>query len=307
MDKYNKKKIQRTKVGKLLSMPIKGVLLCGGKGTRLSPLTKVINKQLLPVFDKPIFYYSLSILMLAGIREVVIVINKEDLKHYKDLLGDGKRLGMSINYCIQETANGIPEGLKLTEKFTRNSKIFFMLGDNFFYGQGFTQQLKKFVKNKSGASIFLYPVLNPEKFGVAKIENRKITKLIEKPIKPASNLAITGMYLFDHKAIKYSKKLKFSKRGETEIVDLLRKYLKTKKLKYHILGRGTAWLDTGTYEGIHQASGFVNTIEKRQGFKIACIEEIAFKNKWIDKKKIIQNINFYGNCSYSQYLKKIIK
>jgi len=284
----------------------KGIILAGGKGTRLGPLTKVINKQLLPLYDKPLIFYPLSILMLAGIRDILIITNSDEDINFKKILGDGSNFGIKIKYMEQSKPNGLPEAFILGEKFINKQNIALILGDNFFYGQGFTNRLKSKTKFNSGATIFTYQVNNPEDYGVVEIKNNKVLNIKEKPKKTKSNLAITGLYFFDHNVVNFSKKLKPSKREELEIVDLLKKYLKLKKLKIEFMGRGSCWLDTGNADNLHETSQFISNIEKRQGLKIACLEEIALSNKWISKEIIKKQINYYGNCAYSKYLKKII-
>ena len=284
----------------------KGIILAGGKGTRMSPLTKAVNKQLLPIYDKPLIYYPLSILMLAKIRNILIIVNKGELHQYKKLLGDGKNLGIKISYKEQEKPNGLPEAFILGENFIGKDNVALILGDNFFYGQSLTKTLLKCVKLEKGSKIILHKVINPEKFGVAKIKNNKISSIQEKPKKFISDLAITGLYFFDNKVVKFSKQLKPSKRNELEITDLLKKYLKNKKLHAEYIGRGGAWLDTGSIDDYYKTTAFVSAIENRQGLKIACLEEIAYNYGWINKKQIKSQIQFYGNCDYSKYLKKII-
>ena len=284
----------------------KGIILAGGKGTRMSPLTKAVNKQLLPIHDKPLIFYPLSILMLAGIKDILIIVNQGQLSQYKKIIPDGKNFGIKINYIEQKNPNGLPEAFILGEKFIKNQNVCLILGDNFFYGQNLSKILRNCTKLKNGAKVLLHRVNNPERFGVAKVFGKKIRSIKEKPKKFISDLAITGLYFFDRKVCDYAKKLKPSKRGELEIVDLLNKYLKNKKLSAELIGRGGAWLDTGSIEDFYKTSAFVSAIENRQGFKIACLEEIAFNNKWIDKKQLIRAIKFYGNCSYSDYIKKLI-
>ena len=285
----------------------KGIILAGGMGTRMSPLTKAVNKQLLPVYDKPMIYYPLSILMLSKIRDILIIVNKGQLETYKKLLPNGKNLGIKISYLEQKKPNGLPEAFLIGEKFINNNKVALILGDNFFYGQSLTLTLKKLSNFKQGAKVLLHKVFNPSSYGVAKLDNKsQISQIKEKPKKFISNYAITGLYFFDKKVVEYSKKLKPSRRNEIEITDLLKKYLYKKKLKYEILGRGGAWLDTGSIENFHKTSNFVSTIQNQQSVKVACIEEIAYLNKWITKKNILSSIKFYGNCEYSNYLKKII-
>ena len=253
----------------------KGIILAGGKGTRMSPLTKAVNKQLLPIYDKPLIFYPLSILMLAKIRDILIIVNKGELEQYKKIIPDGRRLGIKITYKEQDKPRGLPDAFIIGEKFIKNQNVAMILGDNFFYGQSLTKMLLDCVKIKSGAKVLLHKVLNPEKYGVAKIKNKKITLINEKPKKFISNLAITGLYFFDNKVVNYSKKLKPSKRNELEITDLLKKYKKKGKLSAELIGRGGAWLDTGSIEDFYKTSNFVSAIENQQGFKIACIEEIA--------------------------------
>ena len=285
----------------------KGIILAGGKGTRMSPLTKAVNKQLLPIHDKPLIFYPLSILMLSKIKDVLIIVNKGQLQQYKKLIPNGKNLGMKINFIEQNKPVGLPDAFILGERFIGKDNVAMILGDNFFYGQNLTQKLEKCTKIKTGAKVVLHKVQNPELFGVAKINKfKKIIKIKEKPKKYLSNFAITGLYFFDNKVIEYAKKLKPSIRGELEIIDLLNKYKKNKKLTAEFIGRGGAWLDTGSIEDYYKTSAFVQAIENRQGLKIACIEEIAFLNKWIKKKEIKNQIKFYGNCNYSNYLKKVI-
>ena len=284
----------------------KGIILAGGSGKRMSPLTKAVNKHLLPIYDKPLIFYPLSILMLAKIRNILIIVNKGHVEQYKKLIPNRNNLGVKINYAEQEKPSGIPEAFKIGEKFIGKSNVALILGDNFFYGQNLTKTLINCTKLKEGAKVFLHQVKKPELFGIAKINNnKKITKIIEKPKNKFSNYAITGLYFFDNKVIKYSKQLKPSKRGETEITDLLKKYLKNKKLSAEIIGRGGAWLDAGSIEDFYETTNFVSTVENKQGFKIACLEEISFLNKWITKEDIKKQILFYGNCLYSNYLKKL--
>ena len=284
----------------------KGIILAGGMGSRLSPLTKIINKQLLPLYDKPLIFYPLSILMLAGIREVLIITNPHEDINFRKILGDGSNFGIKIQYLTQHKPNGLPEAFIVGKKFINKQNVALILGDNFFYGQGFTKRLKQQTKMKSGAIIFTYKVNNPEDYGIVEMKNNKVLNIKEKPKKSKSDLAITGLYFFDKKVVQFSKTLKPSKRKELEIVDLINKYLKIKKLKIEFMGRGSAWLDTGNVESLFETSQFISSIEKRQGLKIACLEEIAFNNKWISKSIIKKQINFYGNCDYSKYLKKLI-
>lgn len=286
-------------------MITKGIILAGGHGTRLSPLTKVINKQLLPLYDKPIIFYPLSVLMLAGIKDILIITNPHEYKNFKKILGNGSNFGIKIQYIEQKKPNGLPEAFIIGEEFIKNKSVALILGDNFFYGQDFTKNFSKSLELKEGATIFTYPVSNPQNYGVVEFKNKKIKSITEKPKKTNSNLAITGIYLFDKNVINFSKQLKPSKRKELEIVDLVKKYFKRKKLKVEFIGRGNAWLDTGSIDSLYKASQFVASIESRQGLKIACLEEIALNKKWISKSTIQKQIKFYGKCNYSEYLKKI--
>jgi len=285
----------------------KGIILAGGMGTRMSPLTKATNKQLLPIYDKPMIFYPLSILMLAKIRDILIIVNKGQLENYKKIIPNGKNLGIKISYLEQESPSGLPDAFIIGENFIKNENVALILGDNFFYGQSLTMLMKKFSMMSKGAKVLLHKVSNPNLFGVAKINKKKEILLIkEKPKKFISNYAITGLYFFDKNVVRFSKMLKPSKRGELEITDLLKKYQKIGKLKSEILGRGGAWLDAGSIKNYYETINFVYNIENQQGFKIACIEEIAFLNKWIKKKEINNSIKFYGKCDYSDYLSKII-
>ena len=285
----------------------KGIILAGGTGSRMSPLTKAVNKQLLPLYDKPLIYYPLSVLMLAGIKNILIIVNKGQLSQFKKILPIKNNLGIKISYKEQNHPGGLPEAFLIGEDFIGSDNIALILGDNFFYGQNLSSRLKKSIKLNKGAQVFLHPVNNPQLYGVATINNKnKIIKIVEKPKKSKSNLAVTGIYFFDNRVISYSKSLKPSKRKELEIVDLLNKYKKCGRLKAEFIGRGGAWLDTGNVEDFYNTSSFVSAIENRQGLKIACLEEIAFNNKWIKRKEILEAIKFYGNCNYSKYLKKFL-
>ena len=285
----------------------KGIILAGGMGTRMSPLTKAVNKQLLPIYDKPLIFYPLSILMLAKIKDILIIVNKGQLNQYKKLIPNGSNLGIKITYIEQDKPRGLPDAFVLGEKFISKDNVAMILGDNFFYGQNLTKKLLDCAKIKDGAKVLLHTVQTPELFGVAKVnKDNKIMQLKEKPKKFISNHAITGLYFFDNKVVQFSKKLKPSKRGEIEIIDLLLKYKKINKLSADFIGRGGAWLDTGSIDDYYKTIAFVQAIENRQGFKIACIEEIALNNKWIGKKEINKSIKFYGNCNYSKYLKNLI-
>jgi glucose-1-phosphate thymidylyltransferase len=285
----------------------KGIILAGGTGTRMSPLTKAVNKQLLPLYDKPLIFYPLSVLMLAGIRKILIIVNKGQLNQFRKVLPEKNNLGVTIEYKEQTNPGGLPQAFTIGEKFINNENVSLILGDNFFYGQSLTKILKKNINLKTGAKIFIHPVKKPQLFGVATLnKNKKVISLKEKPKNSKSNLAVTGLYFFDKKVVEFTKKLKPSKRGELEIIDLLNLYKRKNKLKAEFIGRGGSWLDTGSINDFNDASNYISTIENRQGLKIACIEEIAFKNKWISKKEILRSISFYGNCEYSKYLKSLI-
>ena len=285
----------------------KGIILAGGIGSRMSPLTKAVNKQLLPIYDKPLIFYPLSILMLSGIKDILIIVNKGQLNQFRKILPNGDNLGIKLTYIEQSKPRGLPDAFILGEKFIGNDKVALILGDNFFYAQSLTKKLKDCIKLKSGAIVFLHSVKNPELYGVANVnKNNKIIKIKEKPKKGNSKLAITGLYFFDNKVINFSKKLKPSKRNELEITDLLNIYKKKSKLKAEYLGRGGAWLDAGSIDDFYNTSSFVSAIENRQGFKIACLEEISFNYNWINKAKIKLAAKFYGNCSYSKYLLSIV-
>ena len=285
----------------------KGIILAGGKGTRMSPLTKAVNKQLLPIYDKPLIFYPLSILMLAKIKDILIIVNKGQLEQYKKILPNGKNLGIKISYAEQDKPRGLPDAFVVGEKFIGKENVAMILGDNFFYGQNLSTLLLTNTKLNKGARVVLHKVLKPELFGVAKTNKaNRIIKIKEKPKKFFSDLAMTGLYFFDNNVVKYAKKLKPSKRGEVEIVDLLNVYKSKNQLSANLIGRGGAWLDTGSMEDFYKTTTFVSAIESRQGLKIACLEEIAFNNKWIQKKHLKQSIKFYGNCDYSNYLSKLL-
>ena len=286
----------------------KGIILAGGMGTRMSPLTKAVNKQLLPIYDKPLIFYPFSILMLSKIRDILIIVNKGQLDQYKNIIPNGLNLGIKISYLEQKFPRGLPEAFLIGEKFINKNNVALILGDNFFYGQNLTEKLIKCTKLKNGAKVFLHKVLKPELYGVAKLNKaNKIISIKEKPKKYLSDLAITGLYYFDKKVVEYTKKLKPSKRNELEITDLLKIYQKKRLLSADLIGRGSAWMDTGSIDDFYKTSAFVSAVENRQGFKIACLEEIALNYKWITKKEIINSIKFYGKCDYSNYLQRLIK
>jgi glucose-1-phosphate thymidylyltransferase len=277
-------------------------------GSRMSPLTKAVNKQLLPLYDKPLIFYPISVLMLAGIKKILIIVNKGQLEQFNKVLPVKNNLGISIEYKEQTKPEGLPQAFTIGEKFIGKDNVSLILGDNFFYGQSLTKILKKNINLKSGAKIFTHPVKNPHQYGVASLDkDKKVIKLVEKPKRTRSNLAVTGLYFFDNKVIELTKKLKKSKRGELEIIDLLNMYKRKNKLKAEHIGRGGSWLDTGSIKDFYDAGNFVSAIENRQGLKIACLEEIALNNKWINKENIKNSIKFYGNCDYSKYLKSLIK
>ena len=285
----------------------KGIILAGGIGTRMSPLTKAVNKQLLPLYDKPLIFYPLSVLMLAGIKKILIIVNKGQLNQFRKILPEKNNLGLSIEYKEQIKPAGLPQAFTIGDKFIGKDNISLILGDNFFYGQSLTKILKKNINLKSGAKIFIHPVKNPHLYGVATLDkSKKVINLKEKPKKSKSNLAVTGLYFFDNKVVELTKKLKPSNRGELEIIDLLNLYKKRNKLKAELIGRGGSWLDTGSINDFYDASNFISTVENRQGLKIACLEEIALKNSWINKKHIKNAINFYGKCNYSKYLESLL-
>ena len=283
----------------------KGIILAGGSGTRLSPLTKAVNKQLLPIYDKPLIFYPLSILMLANIKNILMIVNPGQIENFKSLLGDGKRFGIKIQYKIQKKPRGLADAFILGKNFIKKDNVALILGDNFFYGQSLTDKLEKSLTHNKGARIFLKNVKKPENFGVAKIVNKRIKKIVEKPRKFISDYAITGLYFFDNEVVNYAKKLKPSKRGEIEITDILNIYKNNENLSYEHIGRGAIWSDAGKIEDMTNISAFVESVEKVQSIKIACLEEIALSKKWINKKTILKNINFYGNCDYGNYLKKL--
>ena len=286
----------------------KGIILAGGLGTRMSPLTKAVNKQLLPLYDKPLIFYPLSVLMLAGIKNILIIVNKGQLNQFRKILPEKNYLGIKIQYKEQLKPGGLPQAFTIGEKFIGKDCVSLILGDNFFYGQSLTKIFKKSSNLKRGAQVFLHPVKNPNLYGVATINRfKKVIKLVEKPKKSNSNLAVTGLYVFDSQVIKFTKKLKVSKRGELEIIDLLNTYKRKNLLKAEFIGRGGSWLDTGNVKDFNDASNFVSTIENRQGLKIACLEEISLRNNWIKKNDIKKSIVYYGKCDYSEYLKSLIK
>jgi len=285
---------------------MKGIILAGGSGTRLYPITSSISKQMLPVYDKPMIYYPLSVLMLAGIREILIISTPRDLPGFRDLLGDGKSLGMNFSYVEQPSPDGLAQAFILGEQFIGNDSVCMILGDNIFYGHGFGEALVKTAELNRGACVFGYYVTDPERYGVVEFDkDKKVISIEEKPLKPKSNYAVTGLYFYDNSVVKKAKALKPSPRGELEITDLNRVYLEEGTLEIKLMGRGMAWLDTGTYESLLQAANFIATLEQRQGLKASCIEEIAFKKGFINKKQLLELAAPIKNSQYGKYLLRI--
>ncbi len=286
---------------------MKGIILAGGSGTRLYPLTKAISKQILPIYDKPMIYYPLSVLMLANIREVLIISTPHDIGHFTNLLGDGSQIGLKLSYKIQPSPDGLAQAFLLGEEFLAGSAACLILGDNIFYGYGFSGMLEEVSKLKQGACVFGYYVNDPERYGVAEFDaSGNVLSIEEKPKEPKSNYAVTGLYFYDHTVVTKAKTIKPSSRGELEITDLNRIYLEEKSLTVKLLGRGMAWLDTGTHQSMLQASNFVESIEERQGLKIACLEEIAFRKKYISKEQLAELAKPLIKNQYGQYLMKIL-
>jgi glucose-1-phosphate thymidylyltransferase len=286
---------------------MKGIILAGGEGTRLYPVTKIISKQLLPVYDKPMIYYPLSVLMLAGIREILIISTPRDTSKFEELLGDGSDWGIKLEYKIQPSPNGLAEAFILGEKFIGSDSVCLVLGDNIFYGQGFTHILKKSASIKEGAIVFAYPVSDPKRFGIVEFnKDLKAISIEEKPDKPKSNFAVTGIYFYDNRVIDIVKNLQPSNRGELEITSVNQAYLQKNSLGVELLGRGFAWLDTGTTQSLQEAGKFVQIIEERQGHKIACLEEVALLNKWINRNKLLKTIKSLSDNNYKKYLKNLL-